>query len=86
MADVFIGCNANDTALSGTGVAKDEAEAVRWYRRAAEQDDANAQFNLGVCYYNGTGVAKDDAEAVHWYRKAAEQGHVRAQYKLRILL
>ena len=66
----------------GRGVAKDEVEAVKWYRKAAEQNDAEAQFNLGVCYANGQGVAKNEAEAVKWYRKAAEQNHAEAQYNL----
>ena len=48
-------------------------EAVKWYRKAAEQNYAPAQYNLGVCYANGQGVAKDEVEAVKWYRKAAEQ-------------
>ena len=59
----------------GQGVAKDEVEAVKWYRKAAEQNHAAAQYNLGVCYANGQGVAKDEVEAVKWYRKAAEQNH-----------
>ena len=54
-------------------------EAVRLYRLAAEQGDANAQFNLGVAYRNGRGVARDFAEAVRWYRLAAEQGFAVAQ-------
>ena len=58
---------------------KDEAEAVRWYRMAAEQGDASAQYNLGIRYDNGRGVLKDEAEAVRWYRMAAEQGHADAQ-------
>lgn len=58
------------------------AEAVKWYRRAAEQGYADAQYNLGVCYKNGTGTQKDEAEAVKWYRLAAEQGHADAQYNL----
>ena len=32
---------------------------MKWYRKAAEQNYAEAQYNLGVCYYNGQGVAKD---------------------------
>ena len=32
------------------GVAKDEVEAVKWFRKAAEQNHAEAQYNLGVCY------------------------------------
>ena len=64
------------------GVAKDEAEAVKWFRKAAEQNLADAQFSLGVCYAIGQGVTKDDAEAVKWFRKAAEQNYARAQYNL----
>ena len=59
----------------GKGVPQDDAEAVKWYHKAAEQGDADAQNNLGVMYRNGKGVPQDDAEAVKWYRKAAEQGH-----------
>ena len=64
------------------GVAKDEAEAVKWFRKAAEQNLAGAQFSLGVCYAIGQGVTKDDAEAVKWFRKAAEQNLADAQYIL----
>jgi TPR repeat protein len=59
---------------NGTGVTKDEREAVRWYRLAADQGKAAAQFNLGVCYADGTGVSKDERESVRWYRLAADQG------------
>ena len=31
----------------GLGVPKDEFEAVRWFRLAADQGDASAQVNLG---------------------------------------
>ncbi len=31
----------------GTGVVKDEVEAVKYYRMAADQGNANAQYNLG---------------------------------------
>ncbi len=48
-------------------------KAAARYRKAAEQGDANAQFNLGVCYNQGQGVDKDPKAAVAWYRKAAEQ-------------
>ena len=54
-------------------------------RKAAEQGDIDAQYELGNCYYNGRGVSEDKAEAVKWYRKAAEQGHVNAQYQLGFL-
>src|SRR5437879_1128592 len=38
-------------------VPKDAAEAVKWFRKAAEQNLASAQFILGVCLGNGQGVA-----------------------------
>jgi serine/threonine protein kinase len=71
---------------TGTGgVAKDEREAVKWYRLAADQRYAIAQYNLGVCYQNGTGVAKDLTEAAKWLRLAADQGHTGAIDALRQL-
>ena len=58
----------------GEGVPVDEAQAVHWYRLAAEQGNPDAQFDLAASYRNGEGVAEDDAEAVRWFRMAAEQG------------
>jgi TPR repeat protein len=62
--------------------AGDYAEAVIWYRRAAEQGHAQAQYNLGFMYGSGLGVPQDDAEAVNWFRLAAEQGLAQAQTHL----
>ena len=62
--------------------AKDYPEAARWFRKAAEQGDVDAQLLLGIMYDVGRGVAQDDREAVRWYLKAAEQGDAGAQYFL----
>ena len=62
---------------------KDDAEAVKWYRKAAEQGIAEAQFNFGACYASGYGVKKDPDRAIDWYRKAAAQGNEDAQAALR---
>ncbi len=70
---------------NGQGVAEDDAAAVVWYRKAAEQGYAFAQLNLGFMYDNGQGVAEDDASAVVWYRKAAEQGDADAQFNLGVM-
>ena len=59
-------------------------QQVREWRAAAERGDAEAQKELGRCYYYGKEVEKDLREAVHWCRKAAEQGLAAAQYKLGI--
>jgi TPR repeat protein len=67
---------------NGNGVPKDYAEAVKWYRLAADQGLAAAQLRLGLMYDNGDGVPKDSAEAVKWYRLAADQGYATAQFAL----
>jgi TPR repeat protein len=59
-------------------------EAVKWYRKAAEQNYAAAQNNLGVCYDQGKGVAKDPVEKAKWLRQAAEQNYATAQLNLGI--
>ena len=66
----------------GQGVTKDYAEAVKWYRKAAEQGLDWGQNNLGYMYRYGYGVTKDYEEAVKWYRKAAEQGLAMGQSNL----
>ncbi|WP_304666925.1 tetratricopeptide repeat protein, partial [Neisseria bergeri] len=66
----------------GQGVRQDYAQAVQWYRKAAEQGYAGAQVNLGLMYEQGQGVRQDYAQAVQWYRKAAEQGYAGAQVNL----
>ena len=64
----------------GEGIKQNDAEALRWFTKAAEQGDAEAQTNLGVMYLKGEGVKQDDAEALRWFTKAAEQGDAEAQY------
>ena len=51
-------------------------------RKAAEQGDAEAQYQLGLCYENGDGVDEDMTQAASWYRKSAEQGNADAQCNL----
>jgi len=67
---------------TGDGVNADVAEAVRWYRQAAQKGHPRAQCFLGVMLQNGKGVAKDQAQAIQWYRKAAERGWAEAQFRL----
>jgi TPR repeat protein len=68
------------------GVAKDIAEAVRFYHLAAAQGHANAQNYLGSRFMKGQGVAQDSVEAARLFRLAAEQGHAVAQINLGFLL
>ncbi len=71
-----------DIYRKGSLAPKDDAEAAKWYRRAAEQGDAHAQFNLGALAMAGRGTPQNDAEAAAWFRRAAEQGDSLAQFNL----
>lgn len=46
---------------------------------AAQQGNAQAQFELGMTYFKGIGVQKDYLKALEWFNKAADQGHERAK-------
>ncbi len=65
------------------GVEKNEAEALKWYTKAAQQGNADAQYELGLAYSlmydRSLGVEKNEAEAVKWLKKAAQQGNTAAQ-------
>jgi TPR repeat protein len=69
----------------GRGVPQDDAQAVTWWRRAAEQGHATAQLNLGAMYHQGRGVPQDYALAMLWYRRAAAQGDAGAQFLLGLM-
>ena len=60
---------------TGRGVGQDDGEAVRWFRRAAEQGHGPSLTALAGRYFNGQGVPPDMTEGVRWYRMAAEQGN-----------
>jgi len=68
--------------MKGQGVAQDEVQAAQWYRKAAEQGNAMAQYQLGMMYALGQGVKKDDEESQQWLRKAADQGYRQAVEQL----
>ena len=57
-------------------------QAAFWYRKAADQGDADAQDALGDLYDKGQGVPQDYAQAALWYRKAADQGNSSAEFIL----
>ncbi|MGO9008305.1 MAG: caspase family protein [Beijerinckiaceae bacterium] len=62
--------------------AKQDDEAVRLYRQAADAGNASAMNNLGTMYRDGRGVAPDETEAVRLFRKAADAGNAFAMNNL----
>lgn len=71
-----------DAHQFGRGVERSRAQAVVWYRKAADQGHATAQVRLATSYAEGRGVKKNPAEALRLYRLAADQGQPKAQLEL----
>jgi uncharacterized protein len=67
---------------TGTGVTKNNQQAARWVRMAAEEGYASAQLDLGYLYEQGKGVSLDYTAAYMWYRAAADRGEKRAKTQL----
>ena len=66
----------------GTEIPADDEEALFWYREAANQGSAEAEFVIGEMYRNGEGVSADSRLALQWYRKAADRGLAQAQLEV----
>ena len=60
----------------------DNEEAVRWYRKSAEQGYPRAEYDLGYMYYYGLGVRQNRAEAIRLFEEAAAQGNEDAKRAL----
>jgi TPR repeat protein len=65
----------------GKGFPRQMDQAAAWYRRAAEQGDADAQGTLGLLYSIGQGLPQDFVEAYYWLDLAAAvEGPRQQQY------
>jgi TPR repeat protein len=72
--------------LDGAGVARAEADALRWFRRAAARQHLMALNMVGRCYDLGWGTRIDKRKAAECYRVAAERGLHWAMYNYATLL
>ena len=59
----------------GRGAPKDYAEAVKWWRKPADQGNAGAQYFLGLMYDYGEGVPVDLVMAYKWMNLARSAGY-----------
>jgi TPR repeat protein/SpoVK/Ycf46/Vps4 family AAA+-type ATPase len=66
----------------GMGVAKSDAVAVDWFRRAADLGHCEAQRYLAFAYLHGRGAPKDEEEGVRRLRIAANCGDAPSQRQL----
>ena len=65
-----LGCYYSSSECYGD--ARNEEEAFKWYKRAAEQGHARAQYQLGYCYYYSMGVPMDELHRLksgNWWQK-----------------
>jgi len=70
----------------GIGAPKNYSESGKWYAKAAAQGIAEAQFQLGVRYYeHGKQAKKNYGNAFSWFYKAANQGMAEAQYNVALM-
>ena len=69
--------------FAGRGVAQEAVEAMRWYRRAAEQGSVAAQARLADMFAEGRGIPRDQVQAHTWFNLAAARasGEDRARYE-----
>ena len=72
VAQFFLGLGYQQ---GGYDIQQEPALAVRWYQKAVDQGDADAQLCLGMLYLNGVGVATDSAKAEELISESAKQGH-----------
>lgn len=60
----------------------DYEQSYKWYERAAEQNDLESIYQVGLAYERGLGKKQDYNQAIKWYQNAAEQNYMKAQFQL----
>lgn len=76
-AQIMLGALYN----KGGAVERNDKMAAAWFEKAANQGNAEAQYQLGHLYENSQ-LAKDYKLAAKWYHQAAQQGSAKAQARL----
>jgi hypothetical protein len=68
--------------LQGRGVARDPAQAARFFLRAAENGNAAGEVEYAILLFNGEGVPANEALAARFFRRAAGRGNAIAQNRI----
>lgn len=59
----------------GEVLPQDFKEALKWYKRSAEQGNLDATHNMARIYHRGIGVRKNHKKAFELFRSAANNGY-----------
>jgi TPR repeat protein len=71
---------SNKRTENGTG--QNLKEALKWYEKAAKQNNLIAIYSIGNIHYYDNGVEVNYRLAFQYYQIAADQGHIDSQVKL----
>lgn len=71
-----------DAYASGFGVAADEKQAIRFYRKAATMGNGHALCRMADYYLSGNVLTKDIDKAIELYEKAGDSGSIEAMVRL----
>lgn len=85
MAIIIDKAKAGDAAAQNTlgvwyytgkdSLKQDYKQALQWWARSAQQDNADAIGNMAMCYQLGQGSKRDSTLAMTLYKKAIEKGN-----------
>lgn len=64
------------------GLKQDFEKAFYWFEKSADNGIVDAQWQLGLLYFEGEGTPRDDDKGLYWVRKAAENGQMEAQNQM----
>jgi uncharacterized protein len=62
--------------------AQQDDDAVKWFRKAADQGDPAGEYGLGLMYGKGEGIKQDNAKALEFVTRAAEKNYSDAVFAL----
>jgi hypothetical protein len=75
----------SDLYRNGQGFSRDYKQAIKWFRLAAAQGNADAQFNLGLMYAAGQSVPLDNVRSHMWLALSNANGYADAAATMRDL-
>lgn len=64
------------------GLAIDLFESSLWFKKSAEHDYSQSQFEYSVALMEGRGIRKNKEAAIYWLKQSAEKDCAEAQLKL----